>query len=129
MYGDFGTSLKALALLIDSEAGFDNGKGAPLFHVYENVARKNDDTGLDKLLHFIYSAIHAYYWGRRNAYLKGVGKELLYDEFNKILDKNEKGWDDMDMKANAEGIDFGRNLRSMDDNFQKYKNMKFRQGK
>ncbi|MFI3239728.1 MAG: hypothetical protein R3Y22_03980 [Bacteroidales bacterium] len=116
-------------MLINSEEGFDNGKGAPLFHVYENVARKNDDTGLDKLLHFIYSAMHAYYDGRRTAFLKGFAKELIKDEFKSYVFSDEIGWDDMDMKANAEGIDFGHDLRSMDDNFQKYKNMKFRQGK
>lgn len=88
---------------------FLHGKGAPLFHIYENVVRKNDDTGIDKLMHFLYSAKHAYMEGGKVAYILGAVKEFVKDEMYSWI-ADDKGWDDLDMEANRRGIAFGRKL-------------------
>lgn len=102
-------ALTNACMLVNGEEGFLNGKGAPLFHIYENVVRKNNDTGIDKLMHFLYSAKHAYMEGGKVAYLLGAVKEFVKDEMYSWV-SDDKGWDDLDMEANRKGIAFGRKL-------------------
>ncbi len=91
---------------LDNTTGFGNGKGAPLFHLYENMVRKNDDTGYDKLMHFSFTAKYATY---------GVGlfmgemKEFFKDEVPSWFG-NDKGWDNMDIKANQRGNSYMLNI-------------------
>lgn len=102
-------ALTNACVLVNGEKGFLHGKGAPLFHIYENVVRKNDDTGIDKLMHFLYSAKHAYMEGGKVAYILGAVKEFVKDEMYSWI-ADDKGWDDLDMEANRRGIAFGRKL-------------------
>lgn len=96
--------------LVDGDEGFLNGLGAPLFHIYENVVRRNNDTGLDKLLHFLYSAYYSYVNGPTKSTILGIMKEFFKDEVNSWFNDKEKGWDDKDMEANKRGVDFGMEL-------------------
>lgn len=105
-------ALNEVVKLIDNENGFNNGLGAPLFHIYENVVRKNDDTGFDKLLHFMFSAKHAHNLNPTISKSLGVAKELIKDEMYSWINDDEKGWDDLDMKANEKGIEYGTELKS-----------------
>ncbi len=102
-------ALTNACVLVDGEEGFLHGKGAPLFHIYENVVRKNDDTGIDKLMHFLYSAKHAYMEGGKVSRFLGTTKEFVKDEMYSWI-TDDKGWDDLDMEANRRGIEFGRKL-------------------
>lgn len=77
--------------MIDNESGFNNGLGAPLFHIYENVVRKNDDTGFDKLLHFMSSAKHAHNLSPAISQSLGVAKEFIKDEMYSWINGDEKG--------------------------------------
>ncbi|MFV0418259.1 MAG: hypothetical protein ACK5KT_05975 [Dysgonomonas sp.] len=105
-----GVSLSYICELIDGDKGFCNGEGAPLFHIYENVVRKNDDTGLDKLLHFLYSAKWAFLSkGVISKYL-GYAKEFFLDEVPSWV-SDDIGWDDKDIEANRRGIAFGNSLK------------------
>lgn len=101
--------LELACILVDGDKGFGGGKGAPLFHIYENVVRKNDDTGIDKLLHFLYSAKYAYVGGSTSAKVMGFLKEFFADEMYSWF-SDDKGWDNLDMEANKKGIEFGRSL-------------------
>lgn len=105
-------ALNEVIKIIDNENGFNNGLGAPLFHIYENVVRKNDDTGFDKLLHFMFSAKHAYCLSPNISKVLGISKEFIKDEMYSWIDDAEKGWDDLDMKANQKGIEYGKKLSS-----------------
>ncbi|WP_264847532.1 hypothetical protein [Capnocytophaga catalasegens] len=96
--------------LVDGDEGFLNGLGAPLFHIYENVVRRNNDTGLDKLLHFLYSAYYSYVNGPTKSTILGIMKEFFKDEVISWFNDKEKGWDDKDMEANKRGVDFGMEL-------------------
>jgi hypothetical protein len=108
-YFVIGSALDEICKLIDSNNGFNNGLGAPLFHIYENVVRKDDNTGLDKLLHFMYSAKWAYTTSPGISKALGAMKEFVNDEIMSWLN-DDKGWDDLDMDANEKGIEFGRKL-------------------
>ncbi len=105
-------ALNEVIKIIDNENGFNNGLGAPLFHIYENVVRKNDDTGFDKLLHFMFSAKHAYCLSPTISKVLGISKEFIKDEMYSWIDDAEKGWDDLDMKANKKGFEYGKKLSS-----------------
>lgn len=108
-YVKMSIALTNASILVNGEEGFLKGKGAPLYHIYENVVRKNDDTGIDKLMHFLYSAKHAYMEGGKVAHALGAMKEFIKDEMYSWI-SNDKGWDDLDMEANQKGIEFGRKL-------------------
>lgn len=84
-------ALNEVIKIIDNENGFNNGLGAPLFHIYENVVRKNDDTGFDKLLHFMFSAKHAYCLSPNISKVLGISKEFIKDEMYSWIDDAEKG--------------------------------------
>jgi hypothetical protein len=109
IYSNIASALTEICKLVNSEKGFNNGLGAPLYHIYENIVRKNDDTGLDKLLHFMYSATLCYIKSPRVAIELGVAKEF-WNEIQSWFDKKEKGWDKLDMDANSLGIQFGEEL-------------------
>ncbi|UGU14596.1 DUF6443 domain-containing protein [Sinomicrobium kalidii] len=98
--------VSSVTSFLDNTTGFGNGKGSPLFHLYENMVRKNDDTGYDKLMHFSFTAKYATY---------GVGlfmgemKEFFKDEVPSWFG-NDKGWDNMDIRANQQGNSYMLNI-------------------
>jgi len=101
--------LEFVCELINGDKGFSNGEGAPLFHIYENVVRKNDDTGIDKLMHFLYSAKWTLVGNAAISRWLGYAKEFFNDEMMSWFG-DDIGWDDLDVEANKRGIRFGENL-------------------
>jgi len=91
---------------LDNTTSFGGGKGAPLYHLYENMVRKNDNTGYDKLMHFSFTAKYATY---------GVGlfmgemKEFFKDKVPSWIG-NDKGWDNLDIRANQRGNSYMLNI-------------------
>jgi len=83
-------------------------EGATLFHMYENFARKNDNTGYDKLLHFSRSAQLTIKSGATWSKTLGYGKETK-DWFTGKFGHGV-GWDNNDMKANEDGINYGKTV-------------------
>lgn len=105
-------ALEESCQLVDVDKGFKKGEGAPLFHIYENVVRKNNDTGIDKLLHFLYSAKYAFLAGYKMSDMLGKAKEFVYDEVYSWFNSNDIGWDNKDIEANELGIKFGKKLQN-----------------
>ena len=105
-------ALEDVSRLVNSESPgrFDHGFGAPLFHIYESIVRRNDDTGIDKLLHFLHSAKYAFTLSPFRSFVRGVAKEAN-DERQRLLSGEGEGWCNLDMVANRRGIQFGRELR------------------
>ncbi|WP_126243474.1 RHS repeat-associated core domain-containing protein [Chitinophaga rhizosphaerae] len=97
---------------VDNEKGFGGGKFSSVYHAYENVVRRNDNTGYDKLLHFTFSADKAFSLGARMSGFLGVMKEVFKDEIPSWF-TDDIGWDDQDMRANRLGIDLGSQLRTL----------------
>lgn len=91
--------------LLNNENFSENG--AAIFHLYENFVRHNEDTGYDKLLHFSRSADLTLRLGKAGANMLGNFKEFFKDEVYSWFNSDDKGWDDLDIKANKEGQDFG----------------------
>ncbi len=86
-------------------------KGATLFHLYESFVRKNDNTGYDKLLHFSKSAQLTIKYGANTSGFLGTMKEFWKDEVPSWMPwSNDKGWDSNDMKANQDGINYGKTV-------------------
>lgn len=105
-------ALEESCQLVDGDKGFKEGEGAPLFHIYENVVRRNDDTGIDKLLHFLYSAKYAFLTGAKISGFLGKAKEFVNDEVHSWFNPNDIGWDNKDIEANNLGIKFGKKLQN-----------------
>jgi RHS repeat-associated protein len=97
--------------------------GATLFHLYENFARKNENTGYDKLLHFSRSAQLTIESGATWSKTLGIGKELIFDGIPSLNPfSSDKGWDDLDMKANEDGINYGKTVnKSIETGTQEFK--------
>ncbi|KYP16243.1 hypothetical protein [Flavihumibacter sp. CACIAM 22H1] len=100
----------AIKNLLDNENNFDGGKGASIFHAYENIVRRDDNTGYDKLLHFTFSATHGYTKGISIGKALGLSKELFMDEIASWF-IDDIGWDKNDIKANETGLKFAEQWR------------------
>ena len=84
--------------------------GSSVFHLYENFARQNDNTGHDKLLHFTASAYYQYNYGAVYTNSVQFGKEFFKDEVPSWFG-DDKGWDPKDVEANEAGQKFGKELQ------------------
>lgn len=93
--------------LLDNENNFNNGEGSPLFHAFESIVRRNDNMGYDKLMHFSFSAQHAYSKGAEVSWFLGRVKEFIKDEVVSWFN-DDAGWEDRDIEANDKGIKFGQ---------------------
>ena len=89
--------------------------GSTLFFLYENFVRQNDDTGHDKLLHFSASAYYTMKYGPRTSYSLGWSKETFKDWLPGVFGYGE-GWDDNDMRANEDGINYGKTVNNAVEN-------------
>ncbi len=106
---DYVQSANATWNLLDNSNFSQNG--ATIYNLYENFVRKNDDTGYDKLQHFSKSAQLTIESGANWAGFLGWSKEVFKDEIPSwIPGSNDKGWDDLDMKANKDGINYGKTV-------------------
>ncbi|PKP12733.1 MAG: hypothetical protein CVU08_09000 [Bacteroidetes bacterium HGW-Bacteroidetes-3] len=103
---DYVNSANATWNLLDNDNFSQNG--ATLFNLYENFARKNDNTGYDKLLHFSRSAQLTIKSGATWSKTLGIGKEIK-DWFSGKIGHGV-GWDNLDMKANEDGINYGKTV-------------------
>ncbi len=83
--------------------------GSTLYFLYENFVRQNDNTGHDKLLHFTASAYYTMKYGSKTSYSLGFSKELFFDGIPWLVGYGE-GWDSNDMKANQDGINYGKTV-------------------
>jgi hypothetical protein len=124
-YARFGRSAISAAIRIH---GVDNGieqaertfglevgaspSRAP-FHVFESIARQNDDSGWDKVQHFVRSATACYKRGNLATDSMQYGKEIFYDEVPSWV-SSDRGFDPADMLANNRGQAYGQQL------FQRY---------
>lgn len=104
--GKIGDAMEELWSTIDNKQW---KHGSAIYHLYENLVRKNDNTGHDKLLHFLGSAL----WQCRS---KGLltevmqyGKEIQ-DEIQKRLGQAKDGFDTNDIRANRRGEAFAETL-------------------
>jgi hypothetical protein len=86
----------------------DSGGVHPAFHVYESIARVDDDNGFDKVQHFTRSAVMQFMHGKDVTDLAQYAKEFR-DEV-KSWTGGEKGYDKADMLANNRGQKFGEEL-------------------
>ena len=115
---DYVNSANATWNLLDNDNFTQNG--ATLFNLYENFVRKNDNTGYDKLLHFSRSAQLTIESGATWSKFLGYGKETK-DWFTGKFGHGV-GWDDNDMKANEDGINYGKTVNeSIESGTQEFK--------
>lgn len=93
------------------EVEFKNG-GVAIFHLYENYVPKfeGDENGLDKVSHFLFSALMAFRDNVIVANIASVGNEIV-DWFKQKSGGDGTGFDMGDIKANKQGIDYGNELR------------------
>lgn len=96
---------------IDNEEGFGGGKFASVYHAYEDLVGTSENTGYDKLMHFSFSAEKTFSFGSKIGAGLGYAKEFFKDEIPSWLG-NDKGWDNIDIKANKSGIQFGTQMRN-----------------
>ena len=73
----------------------------------------SENTGYDKLLHFSFSAEKTLSFGSKIGSGLGYLKEAVKDEaWSWLPGVNDKGWDQLDIKANEKGVQYGSQLRS-----------------
>ncbi|MCL9821896.1 hypothetical protein NCR96_09130 [Helicobacter sp. 14348-15] len=119
------SSLKECCSLIADSEIFDteyNNGGVAIFHLYENYVPKfnGDENGLDKVKHFVYSALSCFVFGEKIADEMGIINEridefkLKKEEISVKLKQREKvdstGFDRGDIEANRRGIKYGEEL-------------------
>jgi RHS repeat-associated protein len=98
---------------LDNEEGFGGGKFASVYHAYENLVGTNENKGYDKLMHFSFSAEKTFSFGSKIGLGLGYLKEGIKDEaYSWLPFVKDKGWDNLDIKANKSGVQFGNQLRS-----------------
>jgi RHS repeat-associated protein len=98
---------------IDNEENFGGGRFATVYHAYEILVGTNENTGYDKLMHFTFSAAKTFSFGRKVGLGLGYMKEGIKDEaYSWLPFVKDKGWDNLDIKANKAGVQFGSQLRS-----------------
>jgi RHS repeat-associated protein len=89
--------------------------GATLYHLYENFVRQNDNTGYDKLMHFSASAFYTMKYGPNTSGFLGWSKETFKDWLPGVFGVGE-GWDNNDMRANQDGINYGNTVNNAVEN-------------
>lgn len=89
--------------------------GSSLFFLYENFVRQNDNTGHDKLLHFTASAYYTIAYGPKTSFSLGLSKEIFKDWLPGVFGFGE-GWDSNDVKANEDGINYGKTVNNAVEN-------------
>ena len=105
------------------EVEYKNG-GVAIFHLYENYVSKfeGDENGLDKVSHFLFSALMAFRDNVIAANIASVGNEIVdylslnakkaYNKlFNNKIENYGTGFDMSDIKANNAGISYGAELK------------------
>lgn len=121
-YEEFGRYLTEVSILLnDGDIGkavtetwdtLDNRDwihGSGIYHMYENTARENDDSGHDKLMHFSASCYWQYKSGGTLSEVMQWGKEIINDEIPSWF-TDDKGFDPKDMEANRRGERYGEEL-------------------
>jgi uncharacterized protein YfiM (DUF2279 family) len=99
----------AVELVAEAYGEEDLSHGQAVLHVFEAIARVNEDNGYDKVQHFIRSmAIHYGYAGLV-ADAAQYGKEFFKDEVPSWFG-SDKGFDWKDMLANNRGQAYGAQL-------------------
>jgi hypothetical protein len=91
--------------------GFEVGEKPetlPAYHVYESIARVDDDNGYDKVQHFTRSAYLQYHYGKSATDAIQYSKESR-DEVKSWLGDGH-GFDTNDMLANNRGQAYGKHL-------------------
>jgi RHS repeat-associated protein len=87
----------------------DLSQGRAALHLYEALARRDDQTGFDKVQHFTASAVSAYENTSIGTDIRQYGKEIIYDEIPSWFSDDE-GYSAHDMLANNRGQAFGEEL-------------------
>ena len=80
----------------------------PAYHIYDTIARVNNQNGYDKVQHFVRSAYLQYTNGKTVTDTEQYGKEIR-DEIKSWF-KGGQGFDSKDMFANNRGQSFGEQL-------------------
>ena len=90
---------------------YKNG-GVAIFHLYENYVPKfeGDENGLDKVEHFLFSALITFRDNVVAANIASVGNEVV-DWAKQKWDGDGTGFDTSDIKANNAGISYGAELK------------------
>lgn len=93
------------------EVEYKNG-GVAIFHLYENYVPKfeGDENGLDKVSHFLFSALMAFRDNVIAANIASVGNEIV-DWVKQKWGGDGTGFDMSDIKANNAGISYGAELK------------------
>ena len=84
-------------------------RGRAVLHVYEAIARSGNDTGFDKVQHFIRSMSMHYNGTGITTDIAQYGKEIFYDEIPSWWGDDE-GYSDADMLANNRGQAYAMQL-------------------
>jgi len=97
--------------LAESTFGYDvsESPSAAPFHVWESTMRTSDDTGWDKVQHFVRSATSQYVYGKHPTNALQYGKEIFSDEVVGWFDGSDS-FSGQDMLANNRGQAFGEKL-------------------
>ena len=93
------------------EVEYKNG-GVAIFHLYENYVPKfeGDENGLDKVSHFLFSALMAFRDNVIAANIASVGNEIV-DWVKQKWGGDGTGFDMSDIQANNAGISYGAELK------------------
>ncbi len=87
----------------------DVSPSAAPYHVWEAIMRTGDDTGWDKVQHFVRSATSQYLYGKYPTNTLQYGKEIFSDEIVGWFDGSDS-FSGQDMLANNRGQAFGERL-------------------
>ncbi|WP_432409198.1 SpvB/TcaC N-terminal domain-containing protein [Wukongibacter sp. M2B1] len=87
----------------------DFSQGLAALHLYEALARRDENTGFDKVQHFVASAVSEYKNTSIGTDIRQYGKEIIFDEMPSWF-TDDIGYDPHDMLANNLGQAFGAKL-------------------
>jgi hypothetical protein len=87
----------------------DSSPSKAPFHVFESIAKSDNDSGWDKVQHFIRSATSQYQKGKIITDILQYGKEVFFDEVPSWF-SDDTGFDSKDMLANNQGQTYGQKL-------------------
>ncbi len=87
----------------------DFSQGRAALHLYEALARRDENTGFDKVQHFIASAVSEFENTKIGTDIRQYGKEIFFDEIPSWF-TDDVGYDPNDMLANNRGQAFGDEL-------------------
>ena len=82
-----------------------------VLQVYESIVPNDQNTHIDKVMHFIASAAKQYNYGKTITDGLQYGKEIFFDEIPSWF-SNDIGFDSKDMKANNLGQAYGEKLHA-----------------